>query len=228
MTSDPLELPGELENKPRNDQPNRPPKRVFFAAVITIFVLTFSAADSVGFVPSYIDGSSEGVALSDLPQLGEETPAVIAGVLPERIAVPAVGMDLPIQNPQTRDIPVLDELLKKGPIRYMDSAKLGEHGNMLVFAHSSELPVVRNQMYKAFNAVAELEVGDTISLFGGGKEYLYNVTSVRRGDSSDEIVDLAHTVGTKLTLVTCDTLSSKKSTRWIAEAEFIGAIDGGQ
>jgi len=196
-----------------------------------MFFLTLSAADSVGFVPYYIDGSpsrDERVALSNLPELGSEStiaenePAVPTA-LPERIVIPSIDLDLPVSNPATRDIETLDGYLKSGPVRYVDSAKAGEKGNVLIFAHTSNLPVVRNQMYRAFNRVPELSPGDMITIMGDGKSYLYIVKSVRRGNANDEIIDLSTKNGTRLTLVTCDTLTSKDS-RWILDAEFVGVL----
>lgn len=143
--------------------------------------------------------------------------------MPERIVIPAIGLDLNVQNPSTRDIAALDVFLKNGPVRYVDSAKLGEKGNVLIFAHSSRLPVVRNQMFRAFNRVYELSAGDTITVTGGGKSYVYSVLSVRSGNAGDELIDLSPKQGTRLTLVTCDTLTSKES-RWILEAELIGTL----
>ncbi|MDO8562103.1 MAG: sortase, partial [bacterium] len=205
------------------------PVAVFLSATIVIFFLALSAADSVGFVPNYIDGSTtltaggSTVAISDLPQLGEAASAVSIGVLPDRIVISAINMDLLIQNPATKDIDALTEVLKAGPARYVDSAKLGENGNMLLFGHSSLLPVVHNQMYKAFNNISKLKVGDTITVFGDGKEYLYSVTTVRETDSTKEIIDLSAEKGTRITLVTCNTLG-EKTARWIVEAEFIGIV----
>ncbi len=210
----------------------RAPKSVFVATAVLLFFFSLSAADSIGFVPYYIDGTSaRQVALSDLPELGEEPVVEIppvevkpeVAIKPERISAPAIGLDLKIQNPETRDIEQLDTLLKNGPARYVDSALLGQKGNVLIFAHSSHLPVIHNQMYKAFNRVPELEKGDTITISGGGKDYLYSVTSVRRANATeDELISLAQT-GNKLTLVTCDTLTSKAS-RWILEAELVGEL----
>lgn len=218
----------------------KPPKRVFLAAVVMIFFTSLSAADSIGFVPNYIDGSNSltaggttpnasEVALSNLPQLGSPASTFRSGstqvetFLPERISIPAIGLDLPVQNIESRDLAVLDEALKGGPIRYVDSARLGEKGNILIFGHSSRLPVVKNQMYKAFNRVSELSAGDTITLKGGGKDHLYSVTSVRKADASDATIDLSPGQGTKLTLVTCDTLTGK-SARYILEADLVGTI----
>lgn len=215
----------------------KPPAAVFLATVFVVFVLTLSAADSVGFVPNYIDGSTplatsgtDTVALSALPQLGglrsiESIVAEIAqtATLPERIVISAIGMDLPVQNTATKDIDALTEVLKNGPARYVDSAKLGEEGNMLVFGHSSQLPVVRNQMYKAFNNISKLKSGDTISVFGDGKEYLYSVESVWEGDADEDVIDLSRAKGARLTLVTCNTLG-EKSARWIVEADLVGTV----
>lgn len=134
-----------------------------------------------------------------------------------------VDIDLPIQNPESRDIKVLDEILKKGPVRYVDSARLGENGNVLIFAHTSHLPVVKNQMYKAFNRIPELGPGDSITVKGEGTSYLYVVRSLRTADASEAIIDLSPTLGQKLTLVTCNTLTSK-SARYILEADFVAVI----
>jgi LPXTG-site transpeptidase (sortase) family protein len=176
----------------------------------------------------------QSVSVSNLPELGEAvsapTPVVeqqhsAALSKPTKILIPAIDMNLPVQNPSTRDLSALDTLLQKGPARYVDSAKLNERGNVIIFAHSSHLPVVHNQMYKAFNRVPELVKGDTITLVGDdGQKYLYSVTSVRKADANDATIDLSPLHGTKLTLVTCDTLTGK-SARFILEADFIGTVD---
>ena len=219
----------------------RPPLPVFLATTVIVFFSTLSAADSIGFVPYYVDGSpppggsgslttgssAASVPLSGLPQLGSNstTSTESAGVLPTRIEIGAVGIDLPVQNIKSTDIDVLYEDLKSGPIRYTDSARLGEEGNVLIFGHSSRLPVVKNQMYKAFNSVPDVESGDVITLTGeDGKKYLYSVVSVEQKDTEDPraTISLAKE-GKYLTLVTCDTLSGKTA-RFVLTADFIGVI----
>jgi len=222
----------------------QPPFPVFLATTMIIFFSALSAADSIGFVPYYVDGTApraavanpiQELALADLPMLGEPviresvSLAEAAGlplprpVLPERIVIDAIGLELPIQNVDSRDLGVLDIALKKGPVRFVDSALLNVPGNMLVFAHSSHLPTVRNPMFKAFNRLPELSPGDTIVVQGGGKQYLYRVVVVRRTDAGEEVIDLSAAAGTRLTLSTCDTLTSKSS-RFVVEAEFVGII----
>ena len=47
---------------------NKPPIPVFLASAVVIFFLSLSAADSIGFVPYYIDGTEPTVsAIADTP-----------------------------------------------------------------------------------------------------------------------------------------------------------------
>lgn len=208
---------------------SKPPLSVFLAATIVVFFLALSAADSVGFVPYYIDGTEPRpkVSVENLAQITEAEVALPAeeeeGVSPARIRIPAIDLDLPVLNPQTRDIAKLDEFLKDGPARYMDSALLGEKGNILIFGHSSHLPVVHNQMYKAFNRVPDLKEGDVIEVEGGGKVYTYRVLAVNGVNAEEGIIDLSRE-GNRLTIVTCDTLTSK-SARFVVDAELIGSYE---
>ena len=221
--------------KSRLQVPPRPPAAVFFATTFVAFILSLSAADSIGFVPNYIDGTepvprADSISLADLPPLGyppvsdtSVADATQPGILPERIQAPSIGLDLIVQNPSTKDVDALDTDLKKGPVRYVVSAALGEPGNMLIFAHSSHLPIVHNQMYRAFNRINELKAGDSITVSGGGTDYIYSVTNVRLTDANEEVIDLSTTNGTHLTLSTCDTFG-KKSSRWVVEADLVGTV----
>lgn len=224
-----------------------PPLPVFFATTIVIFFLALSAADSIGFVPNYLDESSVEAAasgadtntlpLSDLPELGQEiTPHIDEPspdtstprgktVVPTHIRVDAINLDLAVQNPATRDIATLDALLTNGPARYVDSAKLGSPGNIILFAHSSHLPIVHNKMFQAFNRIPELKTGDTIALTGeDDTTYLYSVQGPAvKADAGNTTIDLSSTGSAKLTLVTCDTLTGK-SARFVLTADFVGTI----
>ena len=215
----------------------RAPAPVFLATTIVLFFLTLSSADSIGFVPDYIDGStslatggsasasqsSDSVSLSSLPQLGVSSAA--SGVEPVHISIPSVGLDLPVQDPTTTDVDTLDGLLKQGPAHYGPSADLGQAGNMIIFAHSSHLPaiMIHNKMYQAFNQIPNVQPGATVSLLGSdGKTYLYSVDSVIKASTNDgTTIPLTPNNGTKLTLVTCDTLTGV-SARFILTADFVG------
>jgi LPXTG-site transpeptidase (sortase) family protein len=218
---------------PYTTKPQKPPMPVFVSAAVVIFFLSLSAADSIGFVPSYIDGTAPASAknelpLSNLPMLGESSGVASTdsriSIQPERILIPSIDLNLDVQNPATRDLEALDELLRSGPARYVDSAKLGETGNMIIFAHSSRLPIVHNKMYQAFNRIPELAQGDIITLQAGGKNYVYSVTGITTADASSTKIDMSASLGTRLTLVTCDTLTGK-SARYVLDATFVGSYD---
>jgi LPXTG-site transpeptidase (sortase) family protein len=241
---------------------NRAPFAVFLAAIVMIFFCTVSAADSIGFVPDYIDGTtpttsvapvqsnsdyasatdtsspSQEVSLANLPILGESTdqtptptpapvatptPVAATSIKPVRIIISAGNIDLPVQNPTTTNVDTLDTLLKHGPAHYINSADLGVAGNLIIFAHSSHLPVVINKMYQAFNNIPKLKSGDAITIVGSdGNSYVYNVVSVVKASVNDGLtIDTSPAQGTNLTLVTCDTLTGV-SARFVLSATFVG------
>ena len=88
----------------------------------------------------------------------------------------------------------------------------------------ADLKKLSNQMFKAFNHISELQAGDSITVEGkDGKSYIYTVTTVRQTKADEEVINLSTTNGTKLTLSTCDTLTSKSS-RFVVEADFVGVV----
>lgn len=211
---------------------------MFSVSFVFSFFFMVVGASTVGFVPYYIDGTEpnnralahsvgsieRGVHLSNLPMLGDDEGVITAA--PTRIVAKSIGLDLPVVTPASVDVDVLDSALRGAVVRYPTSAMLGQKGNVLVFGHSSHLPVVHNQFYKAFNALPDLSVGDVISLDGGGLSYNYKVTSVRRADATEEYVDLSTNGGARLTLSTCDTFG-KKTSRWVVDAVFVGTDSAG-
>src|SRR5262249_28982061 len=127
-----------------------------------------------------------------------------------------------ISNPTSTDVDVLDDALLKGPVHYPTTALLGEQGTMLLFGHSSYLPIVHNQNYKAFDGIQNLKPGDIVSVYSGTTEYRYAVVGVRQANVNDDpIVELPQD-GVHLTLITCDSFATK-SERFIVTADLEGA-----
>lgn len=221
---------------------NKPPLAVFLAATIVLFFLTLSAADSIGFVPDYIDGTAPvaqndtsdvtiaqdtqiDTTISEPVSLSNETISDSANAEnPTRLIIPSIDLDLAVQNPDTKNVDALDALLVNGPARYSGSAKLGVVGTMIVFAHSSHLPIVHNKMFQAFNRIPELTAGDSVTVESATKKYLYTVVGVTKADATDTKIDMSVSQGTRLVLVTCDTLTGK-SARYVLEAKLIGSYD---
>lgn len=137
---------------------------------------------------------------------------------PTGIEIPSIGVEASVENPASTNIAALDAALLKGAVRYPSSSKLGEEGNLIIFGHSSYLPVVRNQAFKAFNGIQKLEKGEEIIVTSGSRAYVYAVTSVREAKAGEDAIPLTAS-GHTLTLATCDSFG-EKSDRFIVTAEL--------
>src|SRR5690606_28654008 len=118
-----------------------------------------------------------------------------------------------------RDLSVLDAALLEGVVYYPGSGYLGEHANMLFFGPSSFLPVVRNENFRAFNRIKELEIGDIIEVYSGGEKHSYRVISNRLAKESEVRVDFGSDTP-MITLATCNSFGAKED-RYVIEAERI-------
>jgi len=186
----------------------------FSLAFIGIFTVTFVILAIVGATPDLtfsLDGTHASV------------PAVAASNTPEqpvRIAIDSIALSASVSNPTSTDNDVLDTYLAKGAVRYASSAELGAQGTVLLFGHSSYLPIVHNQAYKTFDGIQNLQKGDVISVYSATREYRYTVTSVRTANAKEDTVALASS-GQHLTLITCDSFGTK-SDRFVVTADLAG------
>lgn len=160
---------------------------------------------------------------ASLPKASQNTaqPAqaqTVAPVLPTHIVIAKLGIDLPVQNPTTTDVQALDNILASAVVRYPQSGALNSTTNVLIFGHSSYLPVVHNKLYKAFNGIQNLNYGDEIKVQSGDTTYVYKVFNVRKASAEDDEIAL-QTGKRQITLLTCDSFG-KKSDRFVVEAEF--------
>ncbi len=157
------------------------------------------------------------------------SPVVTAGIntsmptavpeLPTKIEIPAINLAATVANPTTTSIAILDEELLKGAVRYPTSAMLGEIGNVILFGHSSYLPVVGNQAYKTFNGIQKLVKGDVVTVYSAGTAYTYQVRSVTKESANDAAIPLS-VAGRVLTLATCDSFGAKTD-RFVVVADFV-------
>ncbi|MFM2330931.1 MAG: hypothetical protein RLZZ26_438 [Candidatus Parcubacteria bacterium] len=146
-------------------------------------------------------------------------PVVATPELPTKIEVAAIGLSTIITNPETTNVETLDGFLLKGAVRYPTSAKLGEDGNVVLFGHSSYLPIVNNQAYKAFNGIQKLAVGDVITVYSATTTYTYKVRTVSKESTNDGAIPLS-VPGKMLTLSTCDSFG-QKTDRFVVTADFV-------
>lgn len=194
-------------------------KRSFFAVTSGIFVLSVAMLGTHDLLPEAKPVVATPVTIPESAVSAAVVSAVPVAEEPTRIEIPAINLTVAIRNPVTTDIATLDKELLSGAVRYPTSAKLGETGNVVLFGHSSYLPVVGNQAYKAFNDIQKLVPGDAVTVYSSGTAYTYRVRSMTKEDATDAGIDLAVT-GRVLTLATCNSFGVK-SDRFVVTADFV-------
>ena len=188
-----------------------------------MFLLSFAFLASVGATPNPIHPQVINQPVPDVPAGTVQTPPVQPAVpeMPVRVVAKDIGLDVSIENPVSTDIAVLDRALLKGAVRYPTSAQLGVDGTVLLFGHSSYLPVVHNQAYKAFNGIQKLKPGQIVHVYSANIDYQYRVVGVTLANANQDSITL-DPQGKHLTLVTCDSFATKSS-RFIVTTNFVGA-----
>lgn len=184
----------------------------FLASVITL--AKFDLLPSTSPLEARASSAQDSVGI--LPLTGRATTAV---ELPMKIEIPKIGLSVTIENPTVTAIDVLDRGLLKGAVRYSTSAKLGEAGNVVLFGHSSYLPIVGNQAYKTFNGIQKLVAGDTITVYSSDAAYTYRVRSFVKESANDAGIPM-NVSGRVLTLSTCDSFGAKTD-RFVVTADFV-------
>lgn len=190
-------------------------KWTFLAAVLFVFFTSFSMLSALDLVPGPIVAKKENLTANALTSV-KTTPE-----LPVRIEIAAINLSADIANPTKTDVATLDKALLTSAVRYPTSAKLGETGNVIVFGHSSYLPVVNNKNFKIFNEIQNLKKGDRITVYGVDTAYVYEVDTVSEEDAKSAAIPLEVGEPT-LTLATCDSFGSK-SDRFVVVAKLVGS-----
>lgn len=198
-------------------------RRWAFLALSFAFFMSFvTVLAHYDLLPNAPRAAAEPGVANERSATAAATPTIVANLVeePMKIEIPKIGTSAVIANPTTTDITALDALLHNGAVRYPTSAKLGEKGNVVLFGHSSYLPVVLNPNYKTFNGIQKLAAGDTITVYSSGMAYTYAVQSVaKESAASDAGIDLAVS-GRVLTLATCNSFATKTD-RFIVTANFV-------
>jgi len=191
----------------------------FGLTFVALFALTYAFMAAVDALPDPVRSAdtSNGTGPSQIDEANYVAEA------PVRVVANAIGLDNTVLNPESTEVAELDAALLKGTVRYPTSALLGVDGTMLIFGHSSYLPIVRNKNYKAFNGIQKLKAGDTVSVYSSTREYRYVVVGVRLANADEDVVELPSN-GKYLALLTCDSFGTK-SDRFVVTADFVGAYE---
>jgi LPXTG-site transpeptidase (sortase) family protein len=209
-------------------------KRYVFAMIFfSVSFTTFTFLYATGLIPAEFkvaqtDASvqaadpADAALLKDAPaslgRVNANAPADARGEMPTRIVIDKIGVNSIITNPVSTDENVLDGDLAKGAVRYPTSGKLGL-GNLFLFGHSTNHPIVNNQAYKTFNNLDKLNPGDQIVVESATHIYVYKVFSVRLTSADEALIQL-QSDRNMLTISTCNTFGQKQE-RFVVEADFV-------
>lgn len=209
------------------------PFLLMFFAVVT---LTYAVLFAIDFIPEPVtveaeaaeildDGDDTSMEKDNLPaQAGEATTLhEPVAAFPVRIFFDTLDKEVPVLNPESREIVDLDRALLSGAVRHPDSANFEDTGNIFILAHSSYLPNVFNKNFQAFNGIQKLKWGDVIRVQSEDKEYVYKVDRVYEAKASSIVVPNSRGVA-KLTLSTCNSFGSKDD-RFMVEAALVSSTD---
>lgn len=193
------------------------PKVSLFVIAVLVFVATYGVLATFDLLPN---SATTEVKAEEAVGPAQKAGSAVASEFPSKVTIPTIHLDVAVSNPTTAEPTVLDAQLLKGAVRYPTSGLLGSAGsNVVLFAHSSYLPIVHNQAYKAFDGIQTLSQGDKIYVSGTDRVYVYAVDSVNQADAGKAGIPLS-VEGNKLTLITCDSFSSK-SGRFVVQATFV-------
>ncbi len=187
----------------------------FAITFIFFFFLTYLFLGMVDALPNPPEGT-----VHDPATVSENIPADTRE-LPTRIVIKDIGTDWKVLNPTGTDLDTLNAAVDQAPMRWPTSGLLGQDGTVALFGHSSHLPIVHNQAFKAFNNIEKLVPGQIISVYSATTEYRYKVVGVRVASATEDVVELPAD-GKYLALITCDNFGSK-SDRYVVTANFEGA-----
>ncbi len=202
----------------------------FLTTTLVVFVVLTSILVGIDFFPEVHVKEAPAFASSTSTQ---EAPTSLSfatstvkntrdeneSAIPVRVVVSEVGIDSAITSPKSSEGAILNRALLAGVVRYPASGDAGQKGNMLLFGHSSYLPVVKNKAFQVFNELGKVEEGDMLTVYSTTHEYHYRVRSVRLTKASEAVIPFL-TDESLLTLATCNTFGQKED-RFVVEAVFV-------
>lgn len=191
----------------------------FFGVFMMVTILSYGFLYAIDFIPEAPEESNGGTALEDRELEDHEPAEKPEDATPDKLIIDALDREVDILNPTSAAIENLDNALLSGAVRHPDSADLIDEGTMFLFGHSSSLPVIHNQNFKAFNGIEDLSWGDTIRVQSSDFEYVYRVDRVYEAKASEASVEIIRGQA-RLTLATCNSFGSKDD-RYIVEASLI-------
>lgn len=122
-----------------------------------------------------------------------------------KVIIPKINVEIPVvyDEPSIADSAV-ENALERGVLHYATTPDPGQHGNVVLFGHSSNNIFNHGQYKFAFVLLSRLENGDLFYLTKDGKRYTYQVYEKRIVKPTDVSVMGPADKPDTATLITCD------------------------
>ena len=122
-----------------------------------------------------------------------------------KVIIPKINVEIPVvyDEPSIADNAV-ENALERGVLHYATTPNPGQHGNVVLFGHSSNNIFNHGQYKFAFVLLSRLENGDLFYLTKDGKRYTYQVYEKRIVKPTDVSVMGPADKPDTATLITCD------------------------
>ncbi len=192
--------------KKKNKQTNRSSKLQlknkaigYFFVFLSLFIILF---------PAFLKDSQKLSPIKVSPDFKREN---IKGLIPNRIMIPGVKIDLPVREAKIINgyWQVFEDTASFG----QGSAALGKKGNMVIFAHAKE---------GLFYNLKNVKENDLIFVYNKNRKYTYKVKKIKTVYPSQTEV-IAPTKNKTLTLYTCTGFYNEKRLIVVSEPVLLGS-----
>ena len=145
------------------------------SALLRVHEANAAYTQSAAPVPSSTPSNS---APTHLAAVATPTPPVVPDIPNNTVSYPQLGISAPI----TWDVPFVESTVQKqlnnGVVHLTGTAHPGEHGNVVIFGHSSSYFWSRNPYKEIFAPLVTAQAGQEFTLSYKGVNYLYQITNV--------------------------------------------------
>ncbi len=96
-------------------------------------------------------------------------------LLPEKIFIPQISVEVPVVISQSLNEKDLQKDLEGGVIYLPGSTALNENGTIVIMGHSSAYPWYKGNYGSIFALLNKLNIGDKFTVFSKNKSFIYRV-----------------------------------------------------
>lgn len=105
---------------------------------------------------------------------------------PDRLSIPALGIEAPIKYVVEKKESVFQTALKEGVVHYPSTANIGAFGNAYIFGHSSDFAWTGGDYKTVFALLTKAKTGMRIAVTDrSGNAYVYLVTGTKIVEPGD-------------------------------------------